>query len=179
MTAGLLPFAAASSLSERQQAVIAAALAYFDKGHSVQYDGDTINRQIDRRDLGKTRSTNKVSPEYATPHETMYTVCSDFAHQIYYEAFRWELLGNAGRVWTKTLSTYAKDDPMTVWYFDKKEGKNREEELKRMFLLAQPGDIFSVYGTKGGHTMIWAGDVDGDGRPELNYPNQFFTTEIV
>ncbi len=167
MTAGLLPCAAASSLSERQQAVIAAALAYYDKGHSVQYDGDTINRQIDRRDLGKTRSTNKVSPEYATPHETMYTVCSDFAHQIYYEAFRYELLGSPALVWTKTFSTYAKDDPVTVWYFDKAEGKNREAEIKRMFTIAQPGDIFSVYGTKGGHTMIWAGDVDGDGKPEI------------
>ena len=67
--------AAAESLEERQQAVVTLAWAYYDKGHSVQYDGATINRTINRNDIGKTRSTNQVAPEFATPNETMYTVC--------------------------------------------------------------------------------------------------------
>ena len=86
LCAGLLPVlgvtASATTLEERQQAIMAVAFAYFDKGHSVQYDGKTINKAINRSDYGKTRSTYKTSPETATPHETMYTVCSDFPCQV-------------------------------------------------------------------------------------------------
>ena len=45
--ASLLPVlavpAAAMTMEERQQAVVAVALAYFDKGRGVQYDGVTIS----------------------------------------------------------------------------------------------------------------------------------------
>ena len=144
LCAGLLPVfgvtASALSLEERQQAIMAVALAYFDKGHSVQYDGKTINKAISRLDYGKTRSTYKTSPETATPNETMYTVCSDFPCQVYWEAFRYEILGNEGKVWSRALARDAKDDPSCVWYFVQDEGKNVKEEVKKMFEIAQPGD---------------------------------------
>ena len=155
-------FAAETTLAERQQAIVAVALAYFDKGHSVQYDGGGINSVIARTDYGKTRSTYESSPEWATPNETAYTVCSDYPCQVYYEAFRYKLLGNEGKTWTGTLSK-VRDDPMVVWYFDASEGKNIVTEVERMFTLAQPGDIFTSFTGEGGHTMIWAGDVFGDG----------------
>ena len=171
LCAGLLPVlgvtASALTLEERQQAIMAVAFAYFDKGHSVQYDGKTINKAISRSDYGKTRSTYKTSPETATPNETMYTVCSDFPCQVYWEAFRYELMGNEGRVWSRLLAREAKDDPSCVWYFVKDEGKNVKEEVKKMFEIAQPGDIYTEYAINGGHTMIWAGDITGDGKPDL------------
>ena len=156
--------ASAATLEERQQGVVAVAWAYYDKGHSVQYDGSTLVDTINRTDGGKTRSTNQVSPEYATPQETMYTVCSDFAHQVYYEAYRYQLTGSAGRCWTGTIVKTPKDDPISVWYYDADEGKDKAEELKKMYALAQPGDIFTVYtSSDAGHTMIYVGDVLGDG----------------
>ena len=162
---GLLPVlaapAAAASLEERQQAIVAVCFAYFDKGRSVQYDGATISPGA-IRGRGYTRSTNEVSPEYATPDETMYSVCSDFAHQVYYDAFRYQLTGSAGNCWTGQILKIPKDDPITVYYWDKKSGKDVKEAIHEMFELAQPGDIFTTYSTAG-HTMVYVGDVYGDG----------------
>ena len=165
--------AAETTLAERQQQVVAVALAYFDKGHSVQYDGKTINTDIKRQDYGKTRSTYRATPEDATPHETAYTVCSDFAHEVYWEAFHYELLGNGGSVWTGTLSNVARDNPMVVWYFDAYDevtnptvtNQDAIDAVEYMFTIAQPGDIFTSFSVpgQGGHTMIWAGDLFGDG----------------
>ena len=158
----------AETLQERQQAVVAVAYAYFDKGQSVQYDGATLTDAIGRSDGGKTRSTNQVPPEYATPNETMFTVCSDFAHQIYYEAFRYQLTGSAGGCYTNSLIQYGPDDPITVYKYTKEEGKDVGEEITKMLSLAQVGDIITVRrDTERGHTMIYVGDVKGDGKGYL------------
>ena len=167
LLSGLCINAGAATLEERQKVVMATAFAYFDKGHSVQYDGKTQNTAIKRTDYGKTRSTYRSSPERATPNETMYTVCSDFPCQVYWDAFGYELMGNQGKVWSRYLAREAKDDPSCVWYFVKDEGKDVKEEVKKMFAIAQPGDIYTEYAINGGHTMIWAGDVTGDGKPDL------------
>ncbi|MBQ3071786.1 MAG: S-layer homology domain-containing protein [Oscillospiraceae bacterium] len=167
LLSGLTVSAGAVTIEERQQAAMAVALAYFDKGHSVQYDGKTLNRTIHRSDIGKTRSTNYSSPEYATKHDTLYTVCSDYAHQVYWEAFGYDLAGNAGTVWTRYLAREGKDFPECVWSFVKADGKDIKEEIKVMYALAQPGDIYTEYAKSGGHTMIWAGDITGDGRPDI------------
>ena len=172
LTAGLLSGltvgASAVTVEERQAAVIATAWAYFDKGHSVQYDGDNICDVIARDDGGKTRSTNQTAPEGATPHETMFTVCSDFAHQIYYETFRYQVNGNPGACITRRLRVLTKDNPIVVWAISWMNDKNKtdqdyEKALNEMFAIAQPGDIY----TSGGHAMVWAGDLTGDGRPDL------------
>ena len=168
LTAGLLSGltigASAVTTAERQQAVVASAWAYYDKGHNVQYDGSTIVDFIPRGDGGKTRSTNQSSPEDATVQETMYTVCSDFAHQVYYETFRYQLCGAAGRCWTGRLVDLKKTDPdIVVWTHTKDDGVSNEEALKTLIEMAQPGDVY----TSGGHTMVFGGDMDGDGRKDL------------
>lgn len=182
---------------ERGRQAVAVALAYFDKGHSVQYDGKSISTPPHRFDGGKTRSTNGVSPEFATPHETMYTVCSDFMHQIYWEAFRFDLLGKGpGYVATTTLSNVREPAPvdpadegyadylikkrnaeMLVWSYDPySTASNPTAEMQQMYALAKPGDVFTAFSMKlvdgeltpvGGHAMLWAGDVTGDGRPDI------------
>ena len=129
--AGLTVGASAATLEERQQAAMAVALAFFDKGHSVQYDGTTLADYIDRSDYGKTRSTYKSSPETATPNEPVYTVCSDYPCQVYWDAFHYELMGNEGRVWSRLLAREAKDDPSCVWYFVKDEVKNVKEAFNK------------------------------------------------
>jgi len=182
---------------ERGKQAVAVALAYFDKGHSVQYDGKTISTPPHRFDGGKTRSTNGVSPEFATPYETMYTVCSDFMHQVYWEAFRFDLLGKGpGFVATTTLSNVREPEPvdpsdegyadylirkrnaeMLVWSYDPySTDSNPTAEMQQMYALAKPGDVFTAFSVKlvdgeitpvGGHAMLWAGDVTGDGRPDI------------
>ena len=118
LCAGLLPAvgvtAHAESKQERQQAVVASCFAYYDKGQSVQYDGSTIVEELPRRFGGTTRSTNAVPAEFATPDETMYSVCSDFAHQVYWDAFHYSLMGSAGECWTGSLFRVEENDPMLV-----------------------------------------------------------------
>ena len=170
LTAGLLSAltigASALSLAERQQGIVAVAWAYYDKGHSVQYDGSTLVDDISRGDGGKTRSTYETSPEGATPNETMYTVCSDFAYQVYYEAYRYRLVKREGSCWTRPLAEYEPVEPATVWAFDEAKDKDREQEIQKMLSIAQPGDIFTAYNANAGtgHTMIIVGDVLGDGK---------------
>ena len=186
---------AETSVEERGKQAVAVALAYFDKGHSVQYDGKRISN-VKRSDYGQSRSTYEATPEFATPHETAYTVCSDFAAQVYWEAFHYTLLGNQGSVWTGTLSDATKDPETVVWSHEPavliKPGKQPNPNISskqeyqadvdaaiaKMYAIAQPGDIFTAFSMSynsstdsfssvGGHTMVWAGDVTGDGRPDI------------
>ena len=160
--------AAAATIEERRAAIIATAMAYYDKGHSVQYDGTTLCSYVNRGDNGKTRSTNQTAPEGATPNETMFTVCSDYAHQVYYETFRYQLAGSAGSCWTGKLIKISEGDPIFVWRFDEGKGKTQAEAVEELLALAQPGDVFTIHRKKGsGHTMLFAGDVDGDGKMDL------------
>ena len=133
LCAGLMPVigvsAAETTIEEKQQAAVAVAMAYLDKGHSVQYGGETLVPGIDRGDGGKTRSTNQTTPEGATPQETMYTVCSDFAHQVYWEAFHYQLKGDAGSCWTGGLvKTKPEEDPIAVWYWEKGDASKMDSE---------------------------------------------------
>ncbi len=167
---------AETSVEERGKQAVAVALAYFDKGHSVQYDGKKISK-VKRTDYGQSRSTYEAAPEFATPYETVYTVCSDFAAQVYWEAFHYKLLGNQGSVWTGTLSEADRDPETVVWsYQPYSTVTDPTDKIEQMYALAQPGDVFTAFSMKlvngslspvGGHTMIWAGDVTGDGRPDI------------
>ena len=151
---------AAETLEERQQAVVTVALAYFDRGQSVQYDGTTLVTGTPRKAGGKTRSTNSEAPEYATPNETLFSVCSDFAHHVYYEAFRYNTFGSAGA--TGTIAFIDEKAVKILYLYDKETGKDVKEAIHEMFTMVQPGDILTTRSTAG-HAMIYVGDVFGDG----------------
>ena len=160
--------ASAASLEERQKIVVATALAYYEKGQSLQYDGNTICNDIARKYGGKTRSTNQEAPEYATPNETLYSVCSDFAHQVYYEAFRYQLGGSAGACWTGGLAATKESSKTHVYKFVVESGKDVKEAITELVAAAQPGDVITAISKNdAGHTMIFVGDVKGDGKTYL------------
>ena len=162
----LCPVASADTLSERQQALVAVAMAYYDKGHSVQYDGTTIVDSSPRAAGGRTRSTNREPPEYATPHETFYSVCSDFIDQVYWETFRYSLFASAGSCWTGAFVNLPESDPTVIYHFERSSGKDPEEAIHELYALAQPGDVFTTYSTAG-HSMLFLGDVFGNGKDYL------------
>ena len=152
------------SLELRQQAVVVTALAYFDKGHSAQYDGASIC-DVPRVEGGRVRSTNMEPPEYATPDETLYSVCSDFCHQVYWEALRYSLTGRAGSCTTMALCATPKDRPSHLYHFEKADGGDVNDAVTEILKLAQPGDIYvSMSDSGAGHAMIYVGDVFGDGK---------------
>ena len=76
MLAGLLPViaapASAYTLQEKRQAVIQTAWAYYDKGRALQYDSIDLSI-VPKTDFGPLRVTYEVTPEYATPDETMFS----------------------------------------------------------------------------------------------------------
>ncbi|MBR2897820.1 MAG: S-layer homology domain-containing protein [Oscillospiraceae bacterium] len=168
---GILPIfgTAADSMEERQQALVAVAMAYYDKGHSMQYDNKTVVDDVPRRDGGKTRSDALAPPEYATPHNTLFSVCSTYMHDIYWDAFNFGLSGTPGTISTGGLSKIKEDDPRCVRRFDATTGADAVTAVEEMLTLAQPGDIFNVYNKKSeaGHAMMYVGDVKGDGKNYL------------
>ena len=137
--------------------------------------------EIERSDVGKTRSTNYVAPEYATPQETMYTVCSDFAHQVYWEAYHYELIpgGTAGSCTTSNLVAFGSEEdkipnnPNVLYRWDKEKNSDisTTEAIKRVLSVCQKGDIITVIrNTKSGlhgHSMIYIGEAFGDGKAYL------------
>ena len=168
--AGLSIGASAAEIpEERFQAMAAAAMAYYDKGHSMQYDGKSIVNDIPRKDGGKIRTTEYEPPEYATPHNTLYSVCSTFMHEIVYEAYGYDLLGSCGAVVTAALAKIKTDDPLCLYRFDISTGEDVNEAIDKMLAMAKPGDIFNTYSNKSdaGHAMMYVGDVLGDGKTYL------------
>ena len=173
MILGLLPtvtaHASAATLEEKVQAIIATAWAYYDKGHPVQYDSAALS-VVGKFKGGATRASRESAPEAATPDETIYSVCSDFTYQVYYDVFGFKCCGNPIRNCTAIMSLYNPGvDPICVQKIkhDKKaDKKTREEVIKEYVAQLQPGDIINITKEegKGGHAMLFVGDIFGDGK---------------
>ena len=171
MLMGLLPMLAASAsattLEEKQQAVIATAWAYYDKGRPVQYDSRGLST-VSIAKGGANRTTWECPPEYATPDETLFSVCSDFTYQVYFDVFGYRVCGDHVRNRTASMSKYepGKDPICAYMYNSKTDSTPREEAIKKFCAQLQPGDIINT-GKKvggGGHAMLFVGDVLGDGK---------------
>ena len=167
---GLLPSlgtgAAASSLAERQRAAVLTAFAYYDKGRPVQYDSLSLT-PISRVVGGVTRTTQDCAPEYATPDETLYTVCSNYCYQVYYNAFGYRLLNKSAiYAYTGALTKFNTDDPLCAYKYDSAvDDTPRDEAITKFVAALQPGDVVVHAGKVGnnGHAMFWIGDYFGDG----------------
>ena len=176
LCAGLLPAfavtASAVSLEEKQRAIAMTAFAYFDKGFAVQYDSIDLSIITKGSGLGgTTRQTNKVAPEYATPDETMFSVCSDFCYQVYYNTFGYKLRGVDPTCDTNSLATYDPEkDPICAYKYDStKSPGSREQAITDFLAVLQPGDIINEVPnmSSGGHAMLYLGDVLGNGTKYL------------
>ena len=174
LCAGLLPVfavsASAVSLEEKQRAVVLTAFAYFDKGRPVQYD--SIGLSVVPKDSGGTiRTTHEVAPEYATPDETMFSVCSDFCYQVYYNTFGYKLCGSAIGCYTARMSKFEPEkDPICAYKYDStKSPGSREQAITDFLAVLQPGDIINEVAnmSSGGHAMLYLGDVLGNGTKYL------------
>ena len=158
--------AAAYSLEEKQRAVILTAFAYYDKGHPVQYDSKDLS-VVSKGKGGAIRSTHSVAPEAASPDETIYSVCSDFCYQVYYNAFGFKLCGSAVSCWTGKMSKYNPgEDAICAYKYDSQKDSTKREDAITQFLAAlQPGDVINSVSTEGngGHAMLYIGDFLGDG----------------
>ncbi|MBQ3072269.1 MAG: S-layer homology domain-containing protein [Oscillospiraceae bacterium] len=170
---GLLPVmsapASALTLKEKQDAIVAATWAYYDKGLPVQYD--SINLSVVKRIAAPIRSTYYVSPEDASPDETIFSVCSGFCSLVFYNVLGYKLKQNPVTATTGYLAKWTPEtDPICVWRYDShaetdKSPEKRMAVLKEFLSKLQPGDM--INGTNkingGGHAMMYVGDSLGDG----------------
>ena len=170
LCAGLLTVftvsASAVTLEEKQRAVVLTAFAYYDKGRPVQYDSKGLS-DVSRVNGGAIRTTQDKAPEFATPDETIYSVCSNFCYQVYLNAFGYRVHHeNPIYCLTENLSKYNTDDPICAYKYDSATDNTPRAEAITKFLEAlQPGDIINSVSAvgSGGHAMLYIGDFFGDG----------------
>lgn len=72
--------------ADAEEAIVNTAFAYYVKGPKVQYDSTHLT-DISAYFGNIVRLTAQTPPEASTKDKTFYTVCSDFTHQTFYEAF--------------------------------------------------------------------------------------------
>lgn len=162
------------TLTQEQQAVIDVANAFYWRGSAIQYDDYSMTYQTS--DSRKRRSMYTHTPEEATLQDIKYHVCSEYVHNIYYEAFSdgdgnpYKLKdGNGTITWfTGTMVGLANSSSkyynsnIAVDYIKGEAGEitSKAEEYKQRILNEiEPGDII-IYrrGTASGHAIIYLGN---------------------
>ncbi len=89
--------------ADMEEALVAAAWAYYVKGPYMQYDGSTLGR-VNHYYGGKTRVFARSAPELATKDVNFYAVCSNYTNQVYNEALGIHAMGEVTQ--HSGLSTY-------------------------------------------------------------------------
>ena len=154
-------------LAIMQRALAETAYAYFRKNDRVQYDWKAMTIQ-DRRAIGISRLTTGDTPEMAAKDNIHFTHCSQFAYDVYWNTFHRApadiIPRQVGVQYYNTLKPAS--DPDVVLKYGGTGGMTDKEEFVRLAKeLLQPGDLLNVSQTniELQHTMIYIGDVMGDG----------------
>ena len=162
----LIPAAsAAESLTQNQKAVLETAYAYYLHNPHIQYDSNPItNMQKYSELLGDIRGTDYTSPEMAVEDDLMFSVCSMYCFEVYYDAFGYEILGRPIDCKTSNINHLPTSDINVVYRWDKAvdTGITREQAAQNMAKVLQPGDVING-GSPGGHAMLYVGEILGDG----------------
>ena len=74
-----------STRQDLEKAVVETAWAYYMKGTKIQYDSIGLNK-VSTNYGGLTRHTYEAAPEYGTSDTTIYSVCTDFTCNAYYDS---------------------------------------------------------------------------------------------
>lgn len=163
-------YGGASSLENRQKAIVETAVAYYNRGFSIQYDSAALTRMsLDGTGAyANQRETEGRSPEDAVLSDRMFSVCSSFCWEIYHDALGVEL-SDYQLFKTAYINALPKDDPMVAYRYstlDKDNTITLEQAVTEAWELLQPGDIINS-GDPYGHAMIFVGDIMGDGKDYL------------
>ena len=153
-------------LAIMQKAVVETAMAYYRKGTNIIYDYGTMTI-LDRRSIGISHMSSGDAPELAADDNILYTNCSDFACNVYIDAFGYAPGGDERHSHTLYLNYYkAPSEPDVVLQFTGGGEAERKAFVQKAMELLQPGDIVTTCqsGGSNGHTMLYLGDYKGDGQ---------------
>lgn len=115
---------------DMEAALVEVAWDYYLKGTSIQYDSIEFNTRGDvgsdvplSKTYGGAWRTNTFSTlEDATSHNTVFSVCSDYCWNVYYEALGYPILGNRINAVTRGLffnSVYPQNMAILRWWDNK------------------------------------------------------------
>ena len=173
--------------ADMETALVEVAWDYYLKGGKVQYDstelttrGDVGSEEPMSKAYGGTWRTNTFSTlEDATSDSTLFSVCSDYCWNVYYEALGYPILGHRVNAVTRGLfmnTEYPQDMLVARWWDDGYEFDERwadfgnadsartpAETLLEMITnydtYLRPGDILVAHGNGGHqHAMLYVGD---------------------
>ena len=173
--------------SELEAALAEVAWDYYVKGVKVQYDSmdlntrnDGHNEPLSKYSGGFWRTTTTSTLEDADSDTYLFTVCSDYAWNVYYETLGYPILGNrlnchTSQLWRGTespddmvvlrwhnqekdtyLSDYDDDYGMTFedWY----EFEDLKNFLTNWKANLRPGDIITQRTGNSAHAVLYVGN---------------------
>ena len=173
--------------ADMEAALEEVAWDYYLKGGKVQYDstelttrGDVGSEEPMSKAYGGTWRTNTFSTlEDATTDSTLFSVCSDYCWNVYYEALGYPILGHRVNAVTRGLfmnTEYPQDMLVARWWDDGYEFDSRWEDfgngnsvrtpaetllemITNYETYLRPGDILVAHGNGGHqHAMLYVGN---------------------
>ena len=86
---------------DMERALTETAWQWYLKGRKVQYDCTSLGMDVASRGHGgPCRCTFEQTPEDATSHSSVFTVCSDYIWNVYRNAFDYSIFGNVLNAYT-------------------------------------------------------------------------------
>ena len=141
---------------ELEQIVVETALGYYYQNPYVQYESNGLVAD------GTRRESSGDAPEMADYDSQVYSVCSDYMYDIYYNVFGYKLLGTPRGCTTGGMTQLAVTNPMVAYKYGADGETDLDKALKEARAVLRPGDIIVGNG-KSGHAMMYIGDIYGDG----------------
>lgn len=156
------PSAKKDELTEKQQALISTATAYWLRGQRLQY-ADTRFTTGGSNYGSEFRWQSTVNtPEDCTQIDWGYTNCAAFCYEVYYQTFGYKLPDNMYT--TANLAKYAASNGMEVFAYNRTKGSTQTEAEKQQvmeefFSTLQPGDIICIRReNSSGHALLYIGN---------------------
>lgn len=156
------PSAKKDELTEKQQALISTATAYWLRGERLQY-ADTRFTTGGSNYGSEFRWQSTVNaPEDCTQSDWGYTNCAAFTYEVYYQTFSYKLPDNMYT--TANLAKYAASNGMEVFAYNRTKGSTQTEEeqtqvKEAFFSTLQPGDIICIRReNNSGHALLYIGN---------------------
>lgn len=156
------PTAKRDELTEKQQALVSTATAYWLRGERLQYADTRFTTSGSSYDSEFRWQSTVNTPEDCTQTDWGYTNCAAFTYEVYYQTFGYKLPSNMYT--TANLAKHAASNGMEVFAYNRTKGSTQTEAEKQQvmeefFSTLQPGDIICIRReNNSGHALLYIGN---------------------